>query len=201
MTENIKTCPDVQCSNVSVTSQLCLGTCDMAPKIKEKCKCHPRIPRTTAVPLRRPCDDLTEVEADNINELLSYSEFRNPDTELVKKRTNLIMDLKEIRDREDQMCGYYEDNIFFPCGPNCCNDGEGCPGQCCDVEAKDPGQFYLDPNVILEEVKDIKEEEPATDIAETTEKLFTATLSLLIILVLSLILLASFKTFRQIKRA
>ena len=40
----------------------------------------------------------------------------------------------------DQFCGYVgaDGKTVFPCSPNCCNKGRGCPGQCRGVEAKRP---------------------------------------------------------------
>ena len=40
----------------------------------------------------------------------------------------------------DQFCGYVgaDGKTVFPCSPNCCNNGMGCPGQCRDVDPKRP---------------------------------------------------------------
>ena len=40
----------------------------------------------------------------------------------------------------DQFCGYIgaDGKTVFPCAPNCCNNGMGCPGQCRDVSPQKP---------------------------------------------------------------
>ena len=42
--------------------------------------------------------------------------------------------------QNDQFCGYVgaDGTTVFPCAPNCCNKGRGCPGQCAGVEPKRP---------------------------------------------------------------
>ena len=190
----INVCESQICSNVSVNTQECSNeACKLPTIIKEKCKCYQRVPDYTPIKQRRCCgEDFSKEDAEVINTILNYAEFENPDKEEIKKRKNLIKDLKDLRKKEDQICGYYDDdNVFYSCGPDCCNDGAGCPGECEGAEPSNPQDSYKEPDNLLAQVGDIikQQKESPAELITNTDTLFSA--ALLILISVSILLLLS----------
>lgn len=183
-----------QCSNVSSTSKICSAdACKLPNNVKEKCKCYQRIPDFVPIEKRKCCKELDKNAVKSINDILTYSEFSNPDNEMIEKRNKLIINLKELREEEDQICGYYDDdNVFYPCGPDCCNNGEGCPGECAGAAPGRPDESYRSPENLLNQFQSIIEEkEQPADIITDMDKLFKAA----IIVLISVTVLASLTSF------
>ena len=202
----INVCGEQICSNVSVKAQACSNeACKLPTATKKECKCYQRVPDYTPIKQRVCCgEDFSKADAEGINKILNYAEFENPDKEEIKKRESLISNLKELRKKEDQMCGYYDkNNVFYSCGPNCCNDGKGCPGECEGAEPRTPEESYKDPIELLTQLKSIieeKEESPA-EIITNTDKLFSGAILLLISISILLLLYQPIKWLISRKKA
>lgn len=204
----INMCSEQLCSNVSVAAIDCSAdSCKLPSNVKEKCKCYQRVPDYTPIKQRVCCEGEQGISlegAKNLNAILNYAEFENPDKEEIEKRKNLIKDLKDLRKKEDQICGYYdEDNVFYSCGPDCCNEGAGCPGECIDAEEGEPQGSYKDPIDRLMEMEtmiDSDKESPA-EIITDTDRLFSAALLLLISISILLLLSKPIKWVISRKKA
>ena len=200
----INVCQSQLCSNVSVAAIDCnANSCKLPSSVKKNCKCYQRVPEFTPVKQRICCgEDFSKEDAEGINNILNYAEFINPDKEEIEKKKKLIKDLKDLRKKEDQICGYYDkDNVFYSCGPDCCNEGAGCPGECVGAEPDDPQSVYKDPLNLLTQLEDIikEQKESPAEIISNTDKLFSYAIILLISLSILLLIITIIKwTFKTI---